>query len=98
MEKILWRRKFNEVTMVVGQRSELYLRGGKGEERRGGKESRGLARFPGLLMGRGFYWGYVQRGERIKSKFTTPAFSYLRSEVWNASAHASSRATLAIDS
>lgn len=32
MEKILWRRKFNEVTMVVGQRSELYLRGGKGEE------------------------------------------------------------------
>lgn len=49
-------------------------------------------------MGRGFYWGYVQRGERIKSKFTAPAFSYLRSEVWNASAHASSRATLAIDS
>lgn len=35
MEKILWRRKFNEVTMVVGQRLELYLRGGKGEERRG---------------------------------------------------------------
>lgn len=49
MEKILWRRKFNEVTAVVGQRSELYLRGGKGGERR--ERIARLGSFPRVING-----------------------------------------------
>lgn len=54
MEKILWRRKFNEVTAMVGQRSELYLRGGKGGEGRGEERRERIARlgsFPRVING-----------------------------------------------